>query len=153
MNIVLLEPEIPMNTGNIGRTCVLTGSALHLIRPLGFLLTAKEIRRSGLDYWPHLTLHVYEDRADFRAKNPDANCYYATTKASQSYADIRFQADDFVFFGKESRGLPIDLLEANPDRAFRIPMDTTYARSLNLSNSVAIVLYEALRQHGFADLK
>lgn len=153
MNIVLLEPEIPMNTGNIGRSCVLTGSTLHLIRPLGFLLTDKEIRRSGLDYWPHLDLCVYDDRADFERQNPNARCFYASTHAKQLYSDVRYRPDDYIFFGKESKGLPKDLLEQHADRAIRIPMDTTHARSLNLSVSAAVVLYEALRQQGFEGLR
>lgn len=153
MNIVLLEPEIPMNTGNIGRTCVLTNSVLHLIRPLGFQLTDREIRRSGLDYWPHLQLFVYDDLADFRKQNPAARCFYATTKAKRYYADVRYTKEDFIFFGKESKGLPKDLLAENENRTIRIPMDTKYARSLNLSNSVAVVLYECLRQNGFTDLE
>lgn len=153
MNIVLLEPEIPMNTGNIGRTCVLTGSTLHLIRPLGFQLTDKEIRRSGLDYWPHLKLQVYDDLHDFHRKNPGANCYYATTKAKRNYAQVAYRREDYVFFGKESKGLPPEILSEHADRTIRVPMDTTYARSLNLSNTVAVVLYEALRQQGFDGLE
>lgn len=153
MNIVLLEPEIPMNTGNIGRTCVLTGSRLHLIRPIGFSLSDAQIRRSGLDYWAHLDLSVYDDLSDFRNKNPDANCYYATTKATKCYTDISFGRNDYVFFGKESKGLPEELLAENASRSIRIPMDTTFARSLNLSNSVAVILYEALRQTGFESLR
>lgn len=153
MNIVLLEPEIPMNTGNIGRTCVLTGSTLHLIRPLGFLLTDKEIRRSGLDYWPHLKLFVYDTITEFYGKNPGALCYYASTKAQKKYTDIRYTGNDYIFFGKESKGLPEELLRKNPEHTIRIPMNTAYARSLNLSNSVAVVLYEALRQFHFEGLE
>ena len=153
MNIVLVEPEIPMNTGNIGRTCVLTGSHLHLIRPLGFSLSDAQIRRSGLDYWEHLSLTVYDDLEDFFEKNPGASCYYATTKAQQSYTEIHFQKDDFLVFGKESKGLPLELLGRNRPRMMKIPMDNTYARSLNLSNSVAIILYEALHQTGFQTLR
>ena len=150
MNIVLLEPEIPMNTGNIGRTCVLTGSTLHLIRPLGFSLTDKQIRRSGLDYWAHLKLELYDDLADFYARHAGGSFYYATTKATRNYDACDYKPDDYFMFGRESAGLPKELIEANADRAIRIPMDTTYARSLNLSNSVAVILYEALRQTGFS---
>lgn len=153
MHIVLLEPEIPMNTGNIGRTCVLTGSTLHLIRPLGFSLSDSAIRRSGLDYWAHLDLRVYDDMQEFYRLNPDCHCYYATTKATHSYTEFSFHETDYFVFGKESKGLPKEILENNPDTQLRIPMDTTYARSLNLSNSVAVVLYEALRQTGFSTLR
>lgn len=152
MNIVLLEPEIPENTGNIGRTCVATGTGLHLIEPLGFKLSERAIRRAGLDYWKDLDVTDYLDYEDFLEKNPGAKIYYATTKAPQIYTDVAFEEDCFIMFGKESAGIPEEILLKNQSRCIRIPMlgDT---RSLNLSNSVAIVLYEALRQHDFAHLR
>ena len=153
MNIVLFEPEIPSNTGNIGRTCVLTHSTLHLIRPLGFVLTDKAIERSGLDYWPYLKLKMYDDWNDFLTQNPNARLWLATTKANQSHSSVEFKEDDFIVFGKESKGLPKEILEAYPDFHIRIPMDTEYARSLNLANSVAVVLYEALRQLDYPFLR
>lgn len=151
MNIVLYEPEIPYNTGNIGRTCVASDTTLHLIRPLGFSLEQKEIHRAGLDYWPKLHLRVYENYADFRAQNPDAVLWMATTKAHQVYTDVQYGMDDYLMFGPESRGIPEEILVENESRCIRIPMygDT---RSLNLCNSAAIVLYEALRQNDFRGL-
>lgn len=148
MNIVLLEPEIPANTGNIGRTCVATGTRLHLIKPLGFSLSEKEIRRSGLDYWKELDLAVYDSYQDFMDKNPDAKVYMATTKARSSYTHASYEPDCFIMFGKESAGIPEELLIMNKDNTIRIPM-VGDIRSLNLANSVAIVLYEALRQNNF----
>lgn len=152
MNIVLLEPEIPANTGNIGRTCVATGSRLHLIRPLGFSLDEKHLRRAGLDYWPDLDVTVYENFADFLEKNAGARLVMASTKGRRVYSDYRFRDGDCIVFGRESAGIPEELLIQYPEDTVRIPMigDT---RSLNLSNSVAIVLYEALRQQGFAGLR
>ena len=152
MNIVLVEPEIPQNTGNIARTCAATGAKLHLIRPLGFSLADKYLKRAGLDYWNLMTYTVYDNIEEFYACNPDANCYYATKKAARSYADVRYRPDDYLVFGRESRGLPENLLERGYDRCVRIPM-IPGARSLNLSNSVAIITYEALRQQGFAGLQ
>ena len=151
MNIVLLEPEIPGNTGNIGRTCVSTGTRLHLIRPLGFRLDEKEIRRAGLDYWPRLDVTVYDSYEDFLAENPGAVIYLATTKARRVYTEVSYGPDDYLVFGRESRGLDESLLRREYERCVRIPMRAE-ARSLNLSNSVAIVLYEALRQQGFPGL-
>lgn len=148
LNIVLHEPEIPANTGNIGRTCVATGTRLHLIEPLGFRLNEKEIKRAGMDYWKALDVTRYLNYEDFLAKNPGAKIYYATTKAPQTYTDIAFEDDCFIMFGKESAGIPEDILIRNQETAIRIPMIGDI-RSLNLSNSVAIVLYEALRQHHF----
>lgn len=148
LNIVLHEPEIPANTGNIGRTCVATGTRLHLIEPLGFRLNEKEIKRAGMDYWKDLDVTRYLNYEDFLAKNPGAKIYYATTKAPQTYTDIAFEDDCFIMFGKESAGIPEDILVQNQETAIRIPMIGDI-RSLNLSNSVAIVLYEALRQHHF----
>lgn len=152
MNIVLLEPEIPDNTGNIGRTCVATGSSLHLIKPLGFDITEKAVRRAGLDYWKDLNLHVYENFEDFMKKNGNPVVYMATTKAVKKYTDISFDKDSFIMFGKESKGIPEEILVTSPETCIRIPMEAQY-RSLNLSNSVAIVVYEALRQNDFLDLE
>ncbi len=151
MNIVLLEPEIPDNTGNIGRTCVATGSTLHLIRPLGFSIDDKHLRRAGLDYWKHLDLHVYDDYKDFCDKNPEAKIWYATTKARHVYTEPAYGQNDFIMFGKESAGIPEEILVKHPDECIRIPMIGDI-RSLNLGNSVCTILYEALRQNGFADL-
>ncbi len=148
MNIVLLEPEIPQNTGNIGRTCVATGSSLHLIKPLGFVIDDKTVRRSGLDYWQDLDVHLYENFEHFVLENKDARIFMATTKALQKYTDVSYKHDDFIMFGRESRGIPEDILLTHKDTAIRIPMLEKY-RSLNLSNSVAVVLYEALRQLDF----
>ncbi len=151
MHIVLHEPEIPSNTGNIGRTCVATGTELHLIRPLGFSLDEKNLRRAGLDYWQDLKLHVYDDFQDFLEKNPGAHIYMATTKAHQTYADVQYGPDDYIMFGKETAGIPEEILVEHEADCVRIPMlgDT---RSLNLSNSVAVILYEALRQQEFSGL-
>ena len=148
MNIVLYEPEMPLNTGNIGRTCVATNTRLHLIEPLGFRLNAKEIKRAGLDYWPHLDVTVYADYQDFLERNPGAKIYMATTKAPHVYTDVSYEPDCYIMFGPESRGIPEDILVKHPDTSVRIPM-WGETRSLNLSNSVAIILYEALRQNGF----
>jgi len=152
MHIVLHEPEIPANTGNIGRSCVSTGAHLHLIRPLGFSLDEKYLRRAGLDYWKDLNVTVYEDYQDFLAKNPGARIWYATTKARQVYTDAVFSDGDFLMFGKESAGIPEEILVEDPERCIRIPM-VKDNRSLNLSNSVAVVLYEALRQQEFPGLE
>lgn len=151
MNIVLLEPEIPANTGNIGRTCVATGTSLHLIEPLGFRLDEKSIKRAGMDYWDKLDVKRYINYAEFLEINKPKRIFMATTKAHKTYADVKFEEDDFIMFGKESAGIPEEILVENEDTCIRIPMlgDT---RSLNLSNSVAIVLYEALRQQGFKGL-
>ena len=151
LHIVLVEPEIPQNTGNIARTCAATGSELHLIEPLGYKLEDKYLKRAGLDYWPLVRVHVHKDFGAFLAEYPGAQLYYASTKAPRSYAEIAYPEDVFLVFGRESRGLPENLLEKVYDRCIRIPM-IPGARSLNLSNSVAIVAYEALRQHGFAHL-
>ncbi len=148
MNIVLLEPEIPANTGNIGRTCVATGTKLHLIEPMGFRLNEKQIKRAGLDYWKDLDIAVYDCYKDFLDKNAYPKIYLATTKAAKAYTDVRYETDCYIMFGKESAGIPEDILLANKEYCIRIPMigDT---RSLNLGNSVAIILYEALRQNSF----
>lgn len=151
MNIVLLEPEIPANTGNIGRTCVATGSSLHLIKPLGFELDEKHLRRAGMDYWKRLDLHIYENYEDFCSRNPGAVMHFATTKGQKVYTQESFGMNDFIMFGKESAGIPEEILLDNPDSCIRIPMIGDI-RSLNLGNSVAIVLYEALRQNNFCDM-
>ncbi len=152
MNIVLLEPEIPQNTGNIGRTCVATDTCLHLIGPMGFQINEKAVKKAGLDYWPKLKLKTYISYRDFMEKNPDIKIYMATTKAEKIYTDVEYDKDCFIMFGKESAGIPEELLIENRENCIRIPMagDT---RSLNLSNSVAIVLYEALRQNNFDSMR
>lgn len=152
INIVLHEPEIPQNTGNIARTCAATGAALHLIRPLGFAIDDRKLKRAGLDYWHQLDITYYDGLADFYAKNPDANVYYFSTKAPHLYTEIQYPNPVYIMFGKETKGLPEELLHDNPDRCVRLPMRDGL-RSLNLSNSVAIAVYEILRQNGFADLK
>jgi tRNA (cytidine/uridine-2'-O-)-methyltransferase len=150
----LLEPEMPANTGNIGRTCVATGSRLHLIRPLGFEISDKMVKRAGLDYWPHLDYRVYDDFEDFLKKNPDCagNIFMSTTKARRSYTDVHYGKDCYIMFGKESAGIPEEILLQYEPSCVRIPMGPGI-RSLNLSNSVAIVLYEALRQQNFEGLE
>ena len=152
MHIVLHQPEIPQNTGNIGRTCVATNTSLHLIEPLGFRLGEKELRRAGMDYWQHLDVTRYIDYQDFRDKHLGAKIWMATTKAKKSYTDVSFGMDDYIMFGKESAGIPEEILVDNEEYCIRIPMGSDI-RSLNLSNSVAIVLYEALRQNQFAGLE
>lgn len=152
MNIVLFEPEIPANTGNIGRTCVATGTKLHLIEPLGFRLDEKEIKRAGLDYWKDLEVTIYENYEDFLRRNPNAKIYMATTKARHVYTEVSYEPDCFIMFGKESAGIPEEILLENKDTSIRIPM-IGEIRSLNLSNSVAIVLYEALRQQNFDHMR
>lgn len=152
INIVLHEPEIPANTGNIGRTCCAAGVKLHLIKPLGFRLDEKSVKRAGLDYWEHLDYEVYEDYEDFLLKNPEAKIYYATTKAPYIYSEVRYESDCFIMFGKESAGIPEDILYENQETCVRIPMNPKI-RSLNLSNSVAVVLYEALRQNQFLGMQ
>ena len=152
LTIVLLEPEIPANTGNIGRTCCATGTRLHLIEPLGFQINEKALKRAGMDYWDKLDVVVYESYQDFCEKNPDAKIYYATTKAPNKYCDAKFEDDCFIMFGKESAGIPESILVNNQETCIRIPMNPEI-RSLNLSNSVAIVLYEALRQNNFVGME
>ena len=151
IHIVLVEPEIPQNTGNIARTCAATGSELHLVEPLGYKLEDKYLKRAGLDYWPLVKVHVHKDFADVLKRYPDAAFYYASAKAPRSYAQVQYPKDVFLVFGRESRGLPENLLERVYDRCIRIPM-VEGARSLNLSNSVAICTYEVLRQHNFDHL-
>ena len=152
MHIVLMNPEIPQNTGNIARTCAATGSTLHLIKPLGFSLEDKYLRRAGLDYWHMLTCRQHDRFEDLLADHPGATLHFLSTKAPRGYAEAQYQPDDFLVFGCETKGLPESLLTRVYDRCVRIPM-VADARSLNLSNSVAIVLYEALRQQGFSGLK
>ncbi|HJA43654.1 tRNA (cytidine(34)-2'-O)-methyltransferase [Lachnoclostridium sp. An118] len=152
LNIVLHEPEIPANTGNIGRTCVAAGARLHLIEPLGFRLDEKSLKRAGMDYWKDLDVTTYIDYQDFLEKNPGAKLYMATTKAPRIYTDVRYEPDCYIMFGKESAGIPEEILVDHPETCVRIPM-MGHIRSLNLGNSVAIVLYEALRQNGFEGME
>ncbi len=152
LNIVLFEPEIPQNTGNIGRTCVATGTRLHLIEPLGFHLDERSLKRAGMDYWHKLDVTRYVNYEDFLAKNPGAKIYMASTKAPKSYTDVSYEEDCYIMFGKESGGIPEEILLENQETAVRIPM-LDEIRSLNLSNSVAIVLYEALRQNHFEQMQ
>lgn len=151
-NIVLVEPEIPQNTGNIARTCAATGSALHIVKPMGFEIDDKKLKRAGLDYWHLLGVRYYESLDDFFEKTKGGRYFYATTKARHTYCEIEFCDNDYLVFGKETKGLPEALLYDNRDSCMRIPM-IREARSLNLSNSVAIVIYEALRQTGFCGLQ
>ena len=151
LNIVLVEPEIPANTGNISRTCSVIGAALHLVHPLGFDISEKAVKRAGLDYWDKLDITYYDGLADFYAKNPGAEVYYFTTKAKHVYTEIDYPETVYIMFGKETRGLPEELLLAHPDTSVRIPM-RNHLRSLNLSNSVAIAVYEVLRQYDFEGL-
>ena len=153
LNLVLVEPEIPQNTGNIARTAAATRSRLHLVRPLGFDISEKAVRRAGLDYWPMVDLHVWDDLDSLFAAHPEAaeDLWLATTKAPQDYSAARFSPDSWLFFGKETAGLPLALRERYRDRCVRLPM-VSEARSLNLSNTVAVCVYEALRQNGFPGL-
>lgn len=152
MHIILHQPEIPANTGNIGRTCVATGTDLHLIEPLGFQLNEKSIKRAGMDYWEYLNVTRYINFEDFKSRHPGARIWMATTKAQHVYTDVSFEPDDYIMFGKESAGIPEEILIEYSDTCIRIPMLPTI-RSLNLSNSVSIVLYEALRQQNFESMQ
>ena len=152
MHIILHQPEIPANTGNIGRTCVATGTSLHLIEPMGFHLDEKSIRRAGMDYWNLLDVHRYVNFEEFKNSHPGAKIWMATTKAKRCYTEVSFGPEDFIMFGKESAGIPEEILVENEESCIRIPM-LPEIRSLNLSNSVAIVLYEALRQNGFSQFQ
>ena len=152
LNIVLLEPEIPQNTGNIARTCAATMASLHLIKPLGFSIDDKHMKRAGLDYWNELDLHVYENLNEFYAKNPNAEIYYFSKKGHHIYSDVKYPDEVFLMFGRESVGLPEDLLKKNESHCLRMPMKEGL-RSLNLSNTVAIAAYEVLRQQGFVGLE
>lgn len=150
-HIVLVEPEIPQNAGNIARTCAATGATLHMIRPLGFEVTDKYLKRAGLDYWNLVQIFYYDSFAELQAKYPGARFYYFTTKARHRHSDVKFEDGDFLVFGKETKGLPEELLLKNEETCVRIPMFSA-ARSLNLSNSVAVALYEALRQNDYPNL-
>jgi len=155
LHVILLEPEIPQNTGNISRTCAVTGSILHLIGPLGFSIDEKHVKRAGLDYWDILDLRYYDSYDEFLERNPDAEIYYLTTKANKRHSDIKYpKGDCFIMFGKETAGIPAEILDQNKDNCIRIPMlNSERARSLNLSNSVSIVVYEVLRQYNYPNMK
>lgn len=152
LNIVLVEPEIPQNTGNIARSCVLTRSTLHLVKPLGFSVDDRQLKRAGLDYWQYLDVRYYENLEDFYAQNP-GTYYYATTKAKNIYTDVQYKPGDYILFGRESRGLPQEVVEKNYDNCIRIPMVKESLRSLNLANSANIIMFEALRQMGFPEMR
>ena len=152
INIVLLEPEIPQNTGNIARTCAATGASLHLIEPLGFRIDDAKLKRAGLDYWHQLDITYYKNLDDFYARNPDAQVYYFSTKAPQKYTDIKYPEKVYLMLGKETKGLPEELLRDNKSHCVRIPMRDSL-RSLNLSNSAAIAVYEVFRQRDFEGLR
>lgn len=152
INVVLVEPEIPQNTGNIARSCACTDAALHLVKPLGFEIDDKKLKRAGLDYWHFLDITYYDSLDDFMEKHKDDTLFYLTTKGEHCYSEMQYPDNSYLLFGKETKGLPEELLKKNPERCMRIPMRPG-ARSLNLSNSVAIVLYEAMRQGGFYDLE
>lgn len=153
LNIVLFQPEIPQNTGNIARTCVLTDCTLHLIKPLGFSLEDKYLKRAGLDYWPYLKLHLYDSYEELREKYKDSTFYFSTTHGNNFYHEVKFKEGDFIVFGRESCGLPDYIREDNAKTCIRVPMISTTTRSLNLSNTVAVVAYEALRQLDFKGMK
>ena len=153
LNIVLFKPEIPQNTGNIARTCVLTYSKLHLIKPLGFDISERSVRRAGLDYWKYLDLEIHESYEDFKEKYKDIRLFVSTTYGKKYYHEVDYKENDFILFGRESSGLPNYIKEENMDKSIRIPMINTTTRSLNLSNSVSIVMYEALRQINFINMK
>lgn len=153
IHIVLVEPEIPPNTGNIARTCAATGSVLHLVQPLGFSIDDKSVKRAGLDYWPFVKLEVHKSLEAFMQKYGDKNLYLATTKGGHKYTDVEYKDDDMILFGRETAGLPKDFIEKNKESAIRIPMSKdTRLRSLNLSNCANIILFEALRQLEFPEL-
>ena len=153
INIVLFRPEIPQNTGNIGRTCVLTNAKLHLIGPMGFSINDKTVARAGLDYWNELDVTLYGSYEELREKYKDATFYFSSTKGTRRHSDIEFEEDVFIVFGRESSGLPEYIMEENRENLFRVPMAESSTRSLNLSNTVAIVAYEALRQLGYPQMK
>lgn len=154
LHIVFVEPEIPGNTGNIARTCAATGAQLHLVKPLGFDIDEKAVRRAGLDYWPYVNLTVYENLDEFLEQNADRRMFLATTKGSQRYTDVEYRDDDMILFGRETAGLPRDFIAQNSGMAIRIPLsEDTRLRSLNLANSANVILFEALRQLNFPELK
>ena len=153
LNIVLFQPEIPQNTGNIGRTCVLTNCKLHLIKPLGFSLDEKAVKRCGLDYWPLLDLEIHESYEELREKYKENTFYFCTTKATKFYHEAEYKEGDFLVFGRESSGLPDYIRQENKETLIKVPMIDTTERSLNLSNTVAIITYEGLRQLGFKHMK
>ncbi len=153
LNVVLVEPEIPQNVGNIARTCVLTGTTLHLVKPLGFSLDDRYLKRAGLDYWPYLKLHMYEDFEEFEADHRGKRFLLATTRGQKLYTEFQYCQGDFILFGKETKGLDPRIIEKYKEWGMRIPMTEEIPRSLNLSNSAAVVLYEALRQLKFPGLK
>ena len=150
INIVLVEPQIPANTGNIARTCAVTGAQLHLVEPLGFSISDKHVKRAGLDYWPHLNVQVHKSLESFFADTTGVY-YYCSTKAKRYYTDVEYEDGCYLLFGKETKGLPEPLIFGNPDNAIKIPMRSGL-RSLNLSNAVSVIVYEALRQNGFKEL-
>ena len=154
IHVVMVNPEIPPNTGNVARTCAATNSVLHLVKPLGFDISDKALKRAGLDYWPYVTLEVHESLDEFLDKYQGRRMFLATTKGGQKYTDVSFEDEDMILFGRETAGLPRDFIKEHEDEAIRIPMsENTRLRSLNLANSVNIVLFEALRQLGFPELK
>lgn len=153
LNIVLYQPEIPQNTGNIGRTCVLVNAKLHLIKPLGFDIDEKKVRRAGLDYWKNVNYEIHESFEELIEKYPEARIFLATTKATKFYTDAKFEKGDFIVFGRESSGLPEEIMETYTETSIKIPMIDSTTRSLNLSNTASIIAYEALRQIGFPDMK
>lgn len=149
MHIVLVEPEIPPNTGNIARLCAGTNTTLHLVKPLGFSIEDKEVRRAGLDYWDKVKIVVWESFEKFLENNKQKRLFYLSTKAKLNYTEVKYSIDDYLIFGKETKGLPEELIFSHPDTAITIPIDKNNIRSLNLANSASIVLYEALRQNNF----
>ena len=154
IHVVMVNPEIPPNTGNVARTCAATNSVLHLVKPLGFDISDKALKRAGLDYWPYVTLEVHESLDEFLDKYQGRRMFLATTKGGKKYTDVSFEDEDMILFGRETAGLPRDFIKEHEDEAIRIPMsENTRLRSLNLANSVNIVLFEALRQLGFPELK
>lgn len=154
LNIVLLEPEIPQNTGNIARTCVVTNTVLHIVGPTGFSLEEKQLKRAGLDYWDLLDLRYYESYQEFVEKNKNVKIYYTTTKTNTFHSDVKYEADCYIMFGKETAGIPTDILKENTESCIRIPMlNVEKARSLNLANSVAIVIYEVLKQWNYPGMR
>lgn len=152
LHVVLVEPEIPSNTGNIARTCALTGVVLHLVRPLGFSVDDKALKRAGLDYWNLVEIHYHDSFSELVEKYPEGKFYFATTKASKYYTDFEYEDNSFFVFGKETKGLSPEILNPNIDKGIKIPMKTNIARSLNLANSVNIIIYEALRQTNFTNI-